>query len=118
MFKIKIFVEELLFRSRYFYRVSKFFKKATFSKKLILQKRYLLRIAIFQRNYFLETAYFSEKQYSAIYFFGRGTFTQMQFLSTAKLLIYKLIQFTLVSNVQEKRGTSFLSSYYCSNFNS
>ena len=85
-----------------------FSRATTFSTKLILQKRYLLRKAfLFQKSWLFESVNFSEKQYSRTYFFRRGNLTQLHFLSTVTISIYKLIHLTLVSNVQWQCGSSF-----------
>ena len=99
LIRITISIEKLLLRSRYFYAASNF-QNSYFSRKLILQKRYFLRTPTFSEKLLFETADFSGKQCSATYFSRRGTFTQLNFISTARLLIYMLMKFTLVSNVQ------------------
>ena len=71
----------------------KFFRTATFSTKLILQKTYLLRTTILSEKVLMENRYFfREAAFSNLLF-------QKTYFYTATVLIYKLIHFTLVSNV-------------------
>ena len=101
--RVAISSEPLLFWNSFFFRSSTsseklFFweelQQSWFSKEVPFKNR-----VFFQKSCILETAYFLKKQYAVTYFFRRGFFTQLYFLSTFVLLIYKLIHITLVSDV-------------------
>ena len=101
LFRLKTFLEEILFRTRYF-------------------------CTNFQKSYFLEKANSSEKQYPALptfsgsriayffYIFRRATFSQLRFLYTATFPIYQLVIKSTRWLGTVKVGSSFLGIYYCS----
>ena len=74
------------------------------SEQLLFRRTNSFRIKIkellFRSKYFYTVYNFSEKQYSVTYFLRTGTLTKLHLLSTATILIDKLILFTSVSKVQ------------------
>ena len=103
------FSEQILFQQRYFferatfshgdiilnivivlllvkYYISIFFRKATFWKKLIFQKSNIPHYLLFLKSHFSIAGTFSEELLFKIYFFRRGTISQLRFLSPAHCL--------------------------------
>ena len=120
-FKAVTFLEQQLFLICHFFSAIFFFQNSNFFRAKLLPSSYLLRIdslleqllfrrtnsfrikikeLLFRSKYFYTVYNFSEKQYSVTYFLRTGTLTKLHLLSTATILIDKLILFTSVSKVQ------------------
>ena len=101
--------KELLFQGRYFYIVSTFSEKLNFGKSYFFRKTiflitffswraaFLERLPTQKRWYLLLPLPFEKRYFFTTYFFRRVSILQLRFFSTAVLLIYSLVKWTVLS---------------------